>query len=102
MGEKIPVRGLKHMRNHACLKTARILGLSVAGLFAATIPAFAHSGTADEQAACTPDVFRLCASEIPSESKIVACLNRKIDKLSPACRKVMNGDDDKPRKKRND
>lgn len=92
-----------HMLNHACLKTVRLLGLSVAGLLAATLPVFAHSGTADEQAACTPDVFRLCASEIPSEPKIVACLNRKIDKLSPACRKVMSGDDDdKPRKKRND
>lgn len=90
------------MRHHSSLKLARLVGLSVVGVLAASLPALAHSGTADEQAACTPDVFRLCASEIPSEAKIVACLNRKVDKLSPACRKVMAGDDDKPRKKRND
>ena len=50
-------------------------------------------GTVDEQMACTPDVFRLCSSEIPSEDRIVVCLNKKISQLSPACRKVMDGDD---------
>lgn len=50
-------------------------------------------GTVDDQMACTPDVFRLCSSEIPSEDRIVVCLNKKISQLSPACRKVMDGDD---------
>lgn len=50
-------------------------------------------GTVDEQMACTPDVFRLCSAEIPSEDRIVVCLNKKISQLSPACRKVMDGDD---------
>lgn len=49
-----------------------------------------HSGTADEQAACTPDVFRLCADQIPSETRIVACLKQKKARLSPACRKVFS------------
>lgn len=53
---------------------------------------FAHSGTADEQQACTPDVFRLCSAQIPSEARIVACLNKNMAKLSPACRAVMKGD----------
>jgi hypothetical protein len=39
-------------------------------LFATAAPAVAdrleHRGTQEEQAACTPDVFRLCASFIPS------------------------------------
>ena len=52
---------------------------------------FAHSGTQEEQDACTPDVFRLCSSAIPNESRIVACLNRNLPKLSPACRSVMTG-----------
>jgi hypothetical protein len=51
---------------------------------------FAHSGTADEQAACTPDVLSLCLFEIPNEDRIVACLNRKRDQLSPACRAVID------------
>ncbi|HVZ03996.1 hypothetical protein [Hyphomicrobium sp.] len=50
---------------------------------------FAHSGTAEEQAACTPDVLSLCLFDIPNEDRIVACLNRKRDQLSPACRKVI-------------
>jgi hypothetical protein len=50
----------------------------------------AHSGSAEEQAACTPDVFRLCAAQIPSESRIVACLKQNKARLSPACRKVFS------------
>ena len=57
-----------------------------------------HSGTAEEQAACTPDVLSLCLFEIPNEDRIVACLNRNLDRLSPACRKVIAGDP--PPKKR--
>ena len=53
--------------------------------------AAAHSGTADEQAACTPDVFRLCLFDIPNEDRIVACLNRNLSQLSPACHDVMAG-----------
>jgi hypothetical protein len=52
-----------------------------------------HSGTAEEQSACTPDVLSLCFWQIPNEDKIVACLNKNLAKLSPECRKVMEGDD---------
>jgi hypothetical protein len=48
------------------------------------------SGTEAERAACTPDVFRLCSSEIPSETKIVACLKAKKAQLNPACKIVFN------------
>jgi hypothetical protein len=63
--------------------------------FAQTAASFAHSGTADEQAACTPDVLSLCFWDIPSEDRIVACLNRNIKKLSPACRTVIAGPPEK-------
>lgn len=59
-----------------------------------------HSGTQEEQQACTPDVFRLCSAQIPNEDRIVACLNKHMAKLSPACRKVMRGDSPKSREKR--
>lgn len=55
-------------------------------------------GTKSEREACTPDVFRLCASEIPSVDRIVSCLNRKKPQLSPACRTVMNGGDKSARR----
>ena len=62
-------------------------------LMATALPAAAERGTAAQRAACTPDVFRLCASEIPSVDGIVACLRREKAQLSHACRLVMIGDD---------
>lgn len=64
----------------------------VALIFGGASKGFAHSGTQEEQEACTPDVFRYCSAQIPSEDRIVACLNRHLAKLSPACRSVMAGD----------
>ncbi|MFT3731977.1 MAG: hypothetical protein QM780_11245 [Hyphomicrobium sp.] len=61
---------------------------------------FAYSGSADEQQACTSDVFRLCSAYIPNEDRIVACLNKHMAKLSPACRSVMKGE--KPKSKSGD
>lgn len=75
-----------------CLTTGAIL---IAGSRAS----FAHSGTADEQSACTSDVLSLCFWDIPSEDKIVACLNKNISRLSPECRKVIAGDDDDQKSK---
>ena len=47
-------------------------------------------GTAEQRAACTPDVFRLCASEIPNVNGIIACMKAKKSSLSPACRAVVD------------
>jgi hypothetical protein len=46
-------------------------------------------GSQDDQAACEPDVHRLCDQYIPDEAAIVVCLHKEIKHLSPACRKVM-------------
>lgn len=46
--------------------------------------------SADAETACTPDVFRLCSAQIPSQGRIVACLRQNRAKLSPACRKVFS------------
>ena len=47
-----------------------------------------RSRQSDEDA-CRPDVFRLCASEIPDENGIVACLTAKAASLSPPCKAVI-------------
>jgi hypothetical protein len=60
-----------------------------AALSFVTVTASAEDA-ADAEAACTPDVFRLCSAYIPSEGKIVACLIRNKTKLSPACRKIFS------------
>src|SRR6202163_4291894 len=45
-----------------------------------------YRGTEQQRMACTPDVFRLCWSEIPNVSQIVACLVREKPRLSEGCR----------------
>ena len=55
------------------------------------LPGGPTSAASQEDAdACRPDVFRLCASSIPDEAAIVACLNANLPSLVPACRRVMD------------
>jgi hypothetical protein len=63
--------------------------LFAALLLCAASPALAQS--ADARAACEPDVWRLCASYIPSASAITSCLRSQKANLSPGCRTVMDG-----------
>ena len=69
-------------------------GLLLAAFGAIAVPvgvtARAETSQSDKDA-CTPDVWRLCAGQIPNVGEIVACLNRKMNKLSPECRGVMQG-----------
>ena len=57
------------------------------GLFA-TNAALAELATPEQKRACTPDVYRLCAGEIPNVKAITACLRRQKANLSEACRAV--------------
>ncbi|WP_246495227.1 hypothetical protein [Ameyamaea chiangmaiensis] len=58
----------------------------VAG-FAAFASGAAHAATRAEQtAACRGDAIRLCTFAIPNVAKITACMEQKIDRLSPRCR----------------
>ncbi len=50
----------------------------------------AEPGTAEQKRACTPDVYRLCAGEIPNVRAITACLRRQKANLSDACRAVFD------------
>jgi hypothetical protein len=68
------------------LDLALALGLLLALL--ATGSASAEPGTPDQKRACTPDVYRLCAGEIPNVRAITACLRRQKASLSDACRAV--------------
>jgi len=69
-----------------------LCALLFASSFITSAPAaFAQSeqqGTAEQRAACTPDVFRLCGSEIPSIERIVMCLKREKSNLSAGCKAV--------------
>jgi hypothetical protein len=50
-----------------------------------------YRGTAAQRRACRPDVFRLCAAEIPNVRAITRCLARRVNRLSPGCRAVFQG-----------
>lgn len=73
--------------------------LRAAGFAAAVVISFtactgsAHAApeaTAEQRAACTPDAFRLCSSEIPNISAITACMRKNKPNLSTACRAVFD------------
>jgi hypothetical protein len=72
---------------------ARAIAAGFALMMIGTAPALAQNydsiSTPDQRRACTPDVYRLCAGEIPSVAKITACLRRKKASLSDACRVAM-------------
>jgi hypothetical protein len=59
-----------------------LLALCTAGSARADI------ATPEQKKACTPDVYRLCAGEIPNVRAITACLRRQKASLSEACRAV--------------
>lgn len=64
-----------------------ILGIAV-WFMALPTPGFTQ--TAAERAACTPDVFRLCAAEIPNVRRIVACMRARRGRLSTHCRPIFD------------
>jgi len=62
---------------------------------AASLVAFAGESsaqvaTAEQRAACTPDAFRLCSSEIPNIPAITACMRKNKANLSSACKAVFD------------
>jgi hypothetical protein len=68
--------------------TARI---AVAAAFCFTaVNAMAQAGTKQQEAACKPDVYRFCKKLMPDHGAIYSCLQQHVDKLRPACRKVLS------------
>ena len=72
----------KTSRTHLASAFGLLLTLFTAG------SASAELATPEQKRACTPDVYRLCAGEIPNVRAITACLRRQKASLSEACRAV--------------
>jgi len=66
----------------------RVLAFGLLTALAVSGPARAELATPEQKKACTPDVYRLCAGEIPNVRAITACLRRQKANLSEACRAV--------------
>jgi len=82
------------MKSHMARITAprsRIRQASMLGVFLVLLAAgsaSAQQGTPEQRRACTPDVYRLCAGEIPNARAITACLRRQKGSLSAPCAAV--------------
>ena len=72
------------------LRMRAVQPITMAALLFAASSALAqeNQGTDQQRVACTPDVLRLCSSEIPNVDRIVACLRREKSQLSAGCRQV--------------
>lgn len=69
-------------------RTGRALALAAA---LAAIATPGHAINADgPRAVCTADVFRLCSTEVPRVDRIVACLKKERESLTPACRAMFD------------
>jgi hypothetical protein len=68
------------------------LGVALAALAVAALPSVGHAYTPEEQAACQPDAFRLCGSEIPNIDRVKACMLARRAQLSPECKQYFRPD----------
>jgi hypothetical protein len=76
---------------------ALTLGLAISDSLAATSSGLAYSARAQQM--CAGDAMRLCSSEIPNISRIIACMRRNKANVSPGCRAVMEQEDPASRPK---
>ncbi len=70
--------------------------IALTALFAAALPGAGQAYTAEEQAACQPDAFRLCGSEIPNIDRVTACMVARRAQLSPECKRFFRPDPSEP------
>ena len=62
---------------------------ALAFAFLALAPVAASAETQDEQNACMNDAFNVCGHAIPDRERVGACLAQNINRISVACRTVM-------------
>jgi hypothetical protein len=61
----------------------------LAALLCASHTAFSQELTAEQRSACKGDYQKFCAGTTPGGGRIIACLAKSNDKLTPACKKVL-------------
>jgi len=57
--------------------------------------AVAHELTAEQRSACMGDYEKYCKGVTPGGGRIIACLTKESDKITPACKKALAAADKK-------
>jgi hypothetical protein len=63
--------------------------LIAAAMLCAAPNAFAQDRIEARREACMSDYQKFCNGVMPGGGRIIACLNKSADKLTPACKKVL-------------
>lgn len=63
--------------------------LTATALLCIAQPASAQELTAEQRSACMGDFEKYCKSVTPGGGRIIACLAKESDKITPACKKVL-------------
>ena len=63
--------------------------LTTAALLFAAQAALAQEMTAEQRSACMGDYEKYCKGVAPGGGRIIACLAKESDKITPACKKVL-------------
>jgi hypothetical protein len=92
MGFRRGESAMSTAQKHGIITLCRVV--SVVGrvmLSVISLPTESHAlvVTESERAACTPDVLRLCGSEIPNVDRVISCMRAKRSKLSSPCKLVV-------------
>ena len=65
------------------------LAAAVALIAVCSVSQIARAETPEERQACTDDAFQHCNDAIPDRDRVYHCLLKKVNLISPACRKVI-------------
>ena len=76
--------------NNSSINLRKLCTIGMGLWLASHATASMAQGTAEQRVACTPDVFRLCSSEIPHVDRIIACMKAKKNNLSTPCKAVFD------------
>jgi hypothetical protein len=63
--------------------------IMTAALLCASQAAFSQELTSAQRDACMGDYQKYCKDVTPGGGRIIACLSKSSDKLTPACKKVL-------------